>query len=156
MSIRDEMPDYAIGPLLQRAHRHAADAFNSALVALDIQGRHFGVLMTLERLGPMSQARLAERLGADKSAMVRMIDHLESRGLVERCDDPADRRIATVTLTASGTNAFERAEQVAAASADDLLRGFDGEQRTQFKRLLAMFVNIQPGEAAPLPVPGRG
>lgn len=155
MPIRDEMPDYAIGPLLQRAHRHAADTFDSALVALDIQGRHFGVLMTLERLGPMSQARLAGRLGTDKSAMVRMIDHLESRGLVERCDDPADRRIAAITLTASGMNAFKRAKKIAEASANDLLEGFDADQRTQFKRLLRMFVNVTPGEAAPLPGVGR-
>lgn len=155
MSNRYEMPDYAIGPLLQRAHRHAADTFNAALTGLDIQGRHFGVLMTLDRLGPTSQARLAEHLGADKSAMVRMIDHLESRGLVERCDHPTDRRIAAVTLTDSGAKAFERAQQIAEKAADDMLEGFDRDQRAQFKRLLGMFVDVTPSGSAPLPGPGR-
>ncbi|MET9025790.1 MarR family transcriptional regulator [Nocardia sp. NPDC004168] len=154
MPIRDATPDYAIGPLLQRAHRHAADAFNSALTALDIQGRHFGVLMTLQRLGPMNQTRLVEHLGADKSAMVRMIDDLESRGFVKRCDDPADRRAVAVTLTESGTKAFKQAETIAKAAADDLLEGFDAAERAQFKRLLGKFVNVAPSDVAPLP--GRG
>jgi DNA-binding MarR family transcriptional regulator len=141
MSTPDAMPDYAIGPLLQRAHRHAADTFNAALTDLGIQGRHFGVLMTLRRLGPMTQARLAEQLGADKSAMVRMIDDLESRGLVERAHHSTDRRAVAVTLTEPGRTAFEQAETIARTVTDELFEGFTAAERAQFKQLLARFVD---------------
>ncbi|MDF0531051.1 MarR family transcriptional regulator [Tsukamurella sp. 8F] len=145
MATSDDAPNYIIGPLLQRAHRHAADAFNRALVSLEIQGRHFAVLMALDRLGSTSQARLVEHLGAEKSAMVRMIDDLESRGLVERGADPADRRALPVTLTASGAETFAAASAIAARVADDLLDGFDAGERVQLRALLTRFVGASPG-----------
>jgi DNA-binding MarR family transcriptional regulator len=155
MKPTDEMPAYAIGPLLQRAQRHAADTFNSALTSVGIEGRHFGILMTLDRLGPLSQARLAQHLGTDKSAMVRLIDDLEMRGYVERRDDPGDRRAVAVTVTASGTEAFNQAKVIAQATAEELLNGFTGKERRQFQLLLATFVGIRPTGSVPLPGPGR-
>ncbi len=136
---RDELPEYAIGPLLLRAQRHAADTFNAALAPLEIQGRHFGVLMTLDRFGPLSQVRLAQQLGADKSAMVRMVDDLESRGFVERGHDPTDRRAVAVTLTPAGADAFIRAESIAAATAERMLAGFSRDERARFRELLLRF-----------------
>ncbi|MGC4934449.1 MarR family winged helix-turn-helix transcriptional regulator [Gordonia sp. DT30] len=144
MTTSDGLPDYAIGPLLLRAHRRAAEAFNSALTTLDIQGRHFGVLFALSRFGPMSQVRLAAHTGADKSAVVRMVDDLQSHGYVERAASPDDRRAAVITLTAAGKDAFHRAETIAGAVADDLLVGFDSEDRAHLKRLLVRFVTDPP------------
>jgi DNA-binding MarR family transcriptional regulator len=37
-----------------------------------------------------------------------MIDRLVSKGLVERAEDPADRRVVTCALTSVGENAVER------------------------------------------------
>ena len=145
--------DYALGPLLRRAQQRAADAFNIALEPWGIQGRHFGVLMTLNRLGPMSQQELIRQLGADKSAMVRMIDDLENKSIVERRRHPSDRRAVAVTLTAHGREVFGEAERVARGVADELLDGFSAEERTQFRQLLARFVGIDPAGPAPLPGP---
>lgn len=49
-----------------------------------------------------SQSALAERVGLDGSSLVRLIDLLEARGLVERRVDPADRRARHLVLTAPG------------------------------------------------------
>lgn len=47
-----------MGLLLRLAHQRAAREFTRALASLGIEGKHFGVLTTLARLGPASQTRL--------------------------------------------------------------------------------------------------
>lgn len=95
-------PRTELGFLLRVAHATAARAFGQALAPLDLEGRHFGLLMTLARLGPVIQTRLIEELHSDKSAIVRSVDDLERQGLVTRTPVPGDRRARAVALTDLG------------------------------------------------------
>lgn len=147
--------DYALGPLLRRAQRRAADAFNVALAPMDIQGRHFGILMTLNRIGPITQQELIRRLGSDKSEMVRMIDDLENLSIVERRRHPSDRRAFAVTLTAHGRDVFNSAERTARNVADELLDGFTSAERKQFMDFLSRFVRVASSGPSPLPGPSQ-
>jgi DNA-binding MarR family transcriptional regulator len=61
-----------------------------------------GVLVALADFGALSQQQLADRLDADKSHVVRLIDQLEQRGLVTRAPDPTDRRRHRIELTPAG------------------------------------------------------
>jgi DNA-binding MarR family transcriptional regulator len=61
-----------------------------------------GVLVALGDFGALSQQQLADRLGADKSHVVRLIDELERRGLITRAPDPTDRRRHRIELTPAG------------------------------------------------------
>jgi DNA-binding MarR family transcriptional regulator len=133
--------DYEIGVLLRRAHSKAAEAFNDALKPLDIQGKHFGVLLLLHRVGPLSQRQLIDRLGSDKSAMVRFIDDLEARDLCVRKPAEHDRRAHSVMLTPHGEEVFARAERDALAVSRALLAPFAPAERTQLIALLTRFVS---------------
>ncbi|HEX5114657.1 MAG TPA: MarR family transcriptional regulator [Pseudonocardiaceae bacterium] len=133
-------PRYDIGPLLRRAHRKAANAFTEAMRPLDLQGKHFGVLLALHRNGPLSQRGLIDSIDSDKSSMVRMIDDLEARGLCARTPDDVDRRAYKVRLTDAGRAAFDQAERTAFAVADELLAGFAPDESRQFYELLLRFV----------------
>jgi DNA-binding MarR family transcriptional regulator len=62
----------------------------------------YGVLVALGDFGALSQQQLADRLDADKSHVVRLIDQLEQRGLVTRAADPTDRRRHRIELTPAG------------------------------------------------------
>jgi DNA-binding MarR family transcriptional regulator len=132
--------EYEIGPLLRRAHSKAAEAFNEALKPMDIQGRHFGVLLLLHRRGPLSQRQLIDHLGSDKSAMVRTVDDLEARELCIRRPAEHDRRAHAVELTPRGRETFTRAESEARRVANALLVDFDPAERTQLTTLLARFI----------------
>lgn len=52
--------------------------------------------------GAMRQRDLAQYLGLEPSALVRVIGLLEERGLVTCTTDAADRRTKLISLTASG------------------------------------------------------
>ena len=52
--------------------------------------------------GGIRQTDLAARVGLDTSTLVRLLDLLEARGLIERRIDPGDRRARQLFLTPAG------------------------------------------------------
>ncbi len=78
--------------------------FEAAMIAAG--HRWFGeargrVLSHLDRAG-MRQSDLAERMGITKQAVQQLVDELVRDGIVERHEDPTDRRARWIQLTASG------------------------------------------------------
>jgi len=76
---------------LFRPHGLTASQFN----VLNLLGLH------AEASGS-SQRELADMLVVDRSNVTGLIDRMESAGWVRRTDDPVDRRVYRVKLTASG------------------------------------------------------
>jgi MarR family transcriptional regulator, lower aerobic nicotinate degradation pathway regulator len=129
-----------VGLLLRLAHQRAARAFREALVPLGIDGRLFGVLSALGRLGPSTQARLIAELDADKSAMLRTVDDLEQRGLAERRLVPGDRRARTIALTPAGEQCLVAAEKLARETSATLFSSMEEAELRTLRDTLARFV----------------
>lgn len=132
---------FQLGALLRQAHQKAAGALNAQLAPLELQGRHFGVLLTLRSQGPQSQRHLTDRVSTDKSTMVRTIDDLESRGLCRREPDPHDRRANLVALTPDGEQAVAAATRAAMGASEKLFEHLTLDQQRQLRDLLAAFVD---------------
>jgi DNA-binding MarR family transcriptional regulator len=130
-----------IGPLLRQAQRHSNKAFVAALEPLGIQGRHFGVLFQLDAHGPLSQRRLMDLTGEDRTAMVRTVDDLERLGLAERRPDPTDRRAHAVQITDAGRKKRAEAAVVAAQVAERLFEGSADDESETLISLLQRFVD---------------
>ncbi len=81
---------------------------------------------------PFTQHSLGQFLNVDKVTMVRVVDHLVQRGVVERINNPADRREKFVVLTQSGKNLVEEIKKACAEMNDRALEGFSIDE----KRLL--------------------
>lgn len=85
--------------LLRRAN---VSTFN-AVADLDLSFTQIKALCALDADGDeRSVGALAESLGSSLPAMSRAVDGLFERGLVSREEDPADRRMKRVRLTAAG------------------------------------------------------
>jgi MarR family transcriptional regulator for hemolysin len=83
-------------------------------------------LLHLHRLGDgVSQITLAQSIGIEGASLVRILDDLESRGLVERHIDPQDRRAKRLVLTPEGTLAMQEVDAIADALRAELLDGLD-------------------------------
>jgi len=67
----------------------------------------YSVLYCLARRDAETQAALAQAIGYDKTRLIRVLDALQERGLVDRTPDPADRRAHVVRLTKAGARRFE-------------------------------------------------
>ncbi|MBS7811145.1 MarR family winged helix-turn-helix transcriptional regulator [Roseococcus pinisoli] len=62
--------------------------------------------------GGVRQVVLAAHIGIEGPSLVRLLDQLEAAGLLERRDDPEDRRAKTIWLTPEGEALTERVEHV--------------------------------------------
>jgi len=116
-----------------RGYVKAADAVTDGL-----PGGHRGyqVLSAAARDEPHSQAGLAARLGIDRTVMTYLLDDLAEADLVERRQDPNDRRTRLVVATNHGRTIldeldkrFERAEQ-------HILGGLSPEDQAAFRAML--------------------
>jgi DNA-binding MarR family transcriptional regulator len=72
---------------------------------------HLHVLTVLEAEGPLSMGKLAEALDVSVASATGIVDRMEQRGLVERRDDEADRRVVHVYPTDAGIGVFREVEE---------------------------------------------
>ncbi|MDN4476817.1 MarR family transcriptional regulator [Demequina sp. SYSU T00192] len=94
--------------LLARASAMASAVGNRAVADLGLKVRTYSVLALAVEVEP-SQRELAERLRLDPSQIVALVDELEARGLLERRQDPSDRRARIVAATPAGAALFGQA-----------------------------------------------
>jgi DNA-binding MarR family transcriptional regulator len=95
------------GALLRMAYtRFTAEVMHGGLPSRD-----FVVLDTLADSDADSQHELAERLGINRTLMVRLIDRLQDAGYVVRARNPANRRTYVLSLTEPGRKALEDMRQ---------------------------------------------
>src|SRR5437763_8702685 len=85
-------PTAGLAFLLSQVGAHAAARFAERLAPLNLTPPHAGILRVIQQADGLSQQALGEKLGMFPSRLVVVLDELEQRGLVERRDNPADRR----------------------------------------------------------------
>lgn len=85
----------------------------------------------------ISQTELAARLALDGSTLVRLLDLLEGRGLVERRPDPADRRARRILLTAAGRDEVVRLRRMLDRIEAELLADLDDAALDEMLRHLS-------------------
>jgi MarR family transcriptional regulator for hemolysin len=90
---------------------------------LDLSQARWNVLFELSRNQEVTQVELAHTLGIEAATLVRLLDGLESAGLIERRPCPKDRRAKTLHLTEAASPLIVRMEEISAASRAEILEG---------------------------------
>ncbi|MDN5727170.1 MAG: MarR family transcriptional regulator [Propionibacteriales bacterium] len=96
-------------------------AYETAASEHDLSVAHACVLGRLGRQRGMGE--LAEELGCDASNVTQIVARLEARNLVERLQDPADRRTRHISRTQEGDRlnaAFEASFEFARTAVSNL------------------------------------
>jgi DNA-binding MarR family transcriptional regulator len=121
--------------VLFRGYVKATDAVTEGL-----PGGHRGyqVLSAAARDEPGSQAALAARLGIDRTVMTYLLDDLVSAGLVERRQDPCDRRTRLVVATDHGRTVLADLDARFALAEQHILAGLPRQDQETFRGLLAV------------------
>jgi DNA-binding MarR family transcriptional regulator len=98
----------------------------------------FGTILLMQALarGPVRVTDLAAALELDPSTVSRQVRQLEERGLVERTDDPDDRRAYRIGLSGEGRSRLDAGAARRRAFVGDLLGGWRPEDREQLRLLL--------------------
>jgi len=83
-----------------------------------------------------SASDLCKSISYDAGAMTRMIDRLESKGLIQRERCTNDRRLVYLVLTEAGKAIWPKMKEVARVNVNAMLRGFTREEARQLERFL--------------------
>lgn len=113
------MPTHHTGPAAERLALDAYIKLARATAAVDavinrplaehgLTVSQFGVLEALWHLGPLGHGAIGRKILKSSGNVTTVIDNLCRLGLVTREEDPSDRRVRRVVLTAEGRRRVER------------------------------------------------
>src|SRR5204863_4809252 len=105
-----EVAEFA-GQLFFRLWRASHTLTAEALDSIGLTPALFALLNVLGAREGTIQQQLSSDMGIDPSAMVKLINELESAGLAQRRRRPGDRRAWEVSITAKGRRTLERARR---------------------------------------------
>jgi DNA-binding MarR family transcriptional regulator len=148
-------PRKAIGALLTRVKVEMLAALDAELAAdkrlapLELSAAQWAVIASLAAGSePQSAADLCKGISYDAGAMTRMLDRLESKGLLRRRRSADDRRLVHLELTDEGKAAYPRMREISLSVANRFLRGFSRAEARQLESLLTRMLENAPGYEA--------
>lgn len=125
-----------VGYQLRLAQLAVFRDFDRTVGDLGVSPGRFGVLVLVNGNPGITQSRLAEAVGLDRSTLVPVLDGLERRNLVERRRGE-DRRTNGLWLTLSGKRLLGRVRRRIDAHERRMISGMSEKERSQLVALLA-------------------
>jgi len=133
----------SLGFLLGDVSRLIRMRFDARAEQLGLTRAQWRVLAQLRRREGINQSALAEILEIEPITLVRHIDRLVAKELVERRPDPNDRRAWKLYLKEEVQPTLDRLRRVSEQTREDALAGIPADQREQLiDNLLVMKANL--------------
>jgi len=118
--------------------RGSSEQMYALIAELDISITQMKTLHVLAEGGSeVSVKELSDRLGLSLPGASRIVDALMRRGWLERREDPDDRRMKRIGITAEGRKALDRIETARLAGLEDYAASLTPEQRTRLSSALS-------------------
>jgi DNA-binding MarR family transcriptional regulator len=136
-------PPVGVAFLLSQVGAHAAVAFAGLLRPLKLTPQDAGVLRLLGSNPGLNQHLLSDLLGMFPSRLVGLLDGLERRQLIERCDSPSDRRSYALHLTRAGRGELATISRVTRQLEDDLCGALSDLEKDTLAKWLRRIVSQQ-------------
>jgi len=136
--------DYAlddqVGHLLRRVHQRATSIFLAKIGEAELTPTQWAALVKLRDAAGASQNHLGRLTAMDPATIQGVVRRLEDRRMIERADDPDDRRRSMLRLSAEGAALVDRLKINAQAVSRAILEPLDARERAEFLRLLKALV----------------
>lgn len=153
-----ELPDLdleteGIVERIYKLERHVDATMRETLEAFDLSYGEYKLVMHLRYGGPPYRGKpgkLAKRLGLSTGAMTNRLDNMERRGLIQRLDDPDDRRGVIVELTEAGKVLWDSTVAAQAEKESIVATALDEAERRELNELLRRLMNAFERHHGPL------
>src|SRR5262249_10879104 len=126
----------SIGALIGRTRKTMIHKIDAELEPLEVSAAQWIVVLLVGDGAAVSAAGLCELLAYDPGAMTRLLDRLESKGIVRRVRRPEDRRTLQLELTDSGKALYPKIISAMVDVNNSLLRGFSRSELSQLEGYL--------------------
>lgn len=145
------------GHLIRRLNQISVALFMDRMtqVGLNITPVQYAALSTIRDNPGIDQATVAGLVAYDRATLGKVIDRLDSRGLVRRTVSSTDRRAKELTLTPEGADLLDQARPHVDRLQPDILAGLDRSEAETFLSLLKKATMAGNSHSrAPLKAPG--
>lgn len=102
----------SVGFMMGVTYRKLANLLQHRLKEYDVTPEQWSVLYQVERAEGLIQKEIAERTCKDKPTTTRILDHLESKGLIFKQTGKSDRRSFLVYATDKGASLIKQTAPV--------------------------------------------
>ena len=127
----------AISWLLADASRLIRKLADRRLSTIGLTRAQWQALGNLRRMGPLTQAALAEIMEVETATIARLIDRLEAAGWIERKPDASDRRVKVVSMTDKATAIMDEVGAIGQKLRDDMLIDLSQSEREKLVATLS-------------------
>jgi MarR family transcriptional regulator for hemolysin len=122
--------------LIHDVSRMRRTAFDQLMKPLGVTRAQWWVLAHLSRNDGMTQRQLADALDVGKASVGTFLEKLEASGLIERRDDPIDKRAKRVYMARAGHQLLKRMTQEENVFNERILRDLSPHDRETMIRTL--------------------
>jgi DNA-binding MarR family transcriptional regulator len=129
-----------VGHVLKRAQAALRASMDEELAANDLNTAQFAALFALKREPGLSNADLARRAFVTPQTMIRIVEGLESRGLIVRTPHPTHGRVLETSLSPSGKKLVAACSQSVIDVEARMLRLLSAREQKQLFELLTRCV----------------
>jgi MarR family transcriptional regulator for hemolysin len=127
--VTDHDPNRSFGFNLYDAARLLGNDFERRAKPHGVTRAQWRVLVWLAAQPQLRQSQLAELTDLTPIAIARLVDRMETEGLVTRHPDPHDRRAWRLALTPRARDRMELIRDIATALRADALAGFTAKEQ---------------------------
>jgi DNA-binding MarR family transcriptional regulator len=107
-----------------------------------ITGPQLGCLLAIKESGPVTSAKLAQKVYLSPSTIVGIIDRLEEKKLVQRNRDSKDRRLIHICITEAGEELIAAAPSLLQDTLVDALVGLPESEQISITLTLEKLVDL--------------
>ncbi len=129
-----------LGFLLGKSCQIKDRLLDQHLIPEDITSTQAKVLFQIYHFKFDRPSQIGKSLNVDNSAITRMLDRLEKKGLLIRIPDPNDRRSIVIQLTENGVEAVKRSLPLARNAIEELTQSLSEEEIEQLRHCLKKIV----------------
>jgi len=126
----------SIGYLLRTLTQQLSQTVENRMAVHGMTDAQWKPLLFIQQGKATTAAELARTTCGDTGATTRLVDRIESKGLIQRVRSEADRRIVNLALTAEGEKIAAVIPEVLSEVLNGMLAGFTTDEYEQFKKLV--------------------
>ncbi|MDU4695507.1 MULTISPECIES: MarR family winged helix-turn-helix transcriptional regulator [Paenibacillus] len=136
MTTNHSRNELAVGFIMGVAYRKIAALLQHRLKGYEITPEQWSVLNQIDRANGLIQKEIADRTGKDKPTVTRIIDLLESKGLIYKQPGKQDRRSFVVYCTERGKEIIRDTTPIEQGVTNEVKRIMSGEEYDLLMELL--------------------
>ena len=128
------------GFLIRRLHQIHCALFQEETRVFQITPVQYSLLTTLAEHGEFDLMGLAAEIGLERTSVSDVIARLEERGLAQRRQDPADKRVKRVKITRKGRTLLKKIDTAAHRAHARTIEALPAQERDQLLLLMVRLV----------------